>query len=119
MEYFYSYSGSANPPSKKLRGVPDNHAMTFQQAQVAPWMVHRLVGDDVWNQVWGARAGNIVGEHMIPGKLLQLTTYIASATVSAKQIGRTPTPEERDSVAAAMYEATEAAKRRRLAGLLF
>ena len=32
--------------------------MTFQQLLVAPWFVHRLVGDTIWNACWTERPGS-------------------------------------------------------------
>ena len=53
--------------------------MTFQQLQVEPWFIHRLVGDTIWTACWAERAPNITADMSVPQKLLNVATHVVAA----------------------------------------
>ena len=89
--------------------------MTFCELKVAPWFVHRLVGDTIWNACWAERAPNIMETLTVPQKLLSIATHVA-ATLD-KTFKDKATDQQREAALRTIAEAEKQdAQRRRDAG---
>ena len=84
--------------------------MSFQQLQVEPWFIHRLVGDVVWNACWDDRAPSITADVTVPQKLLNVAIHVAAAVENDLQSKAT---EEQVAAAKKTIEEQQEAQRKR------
>ena len=88
--------------------------MTFQQLQVEPWFIHRLVGDTIWGACWAERAPNITVDMTVPQKLLNVTIHVVAALES--EYRDRATDEHRAAAARTIAEQQEAQRKRTRVG---
>jgi hypothetical protein len=84
--------------------------MTFQQLLVAPWFVHRLVGDTIWNACWTERAPRVTDEMTVPQKLLNIVTHVV--TTLEGEYNEKTTDEQRAAATRTITEGQEEQRKR-------
>ena len=84
--------------------------MTFQQLLVAPWFIHRLVGDTIWNACWAERAPRVSEEMTVPQKLLNIALH-AAASLEGEYNEKT-TDEQRAAAVRTITERQEDQRKR-------
>ena len=84
--------------------------MSFRELKVEPWFAHRLVGDDIWNACWGARAPGITPEHIVPMKMMNILTHVVASM--DQELKKKATEEQRLAAAKTIAEQQEAQRKR-------
>ena len=84
--------------------------MSFQQLQVAPWFMHRLVGDTIWKACWAERSPNITEDVTVPQQLLNINTHVVTSLEG--DVKEKTTEEHRAPAARTIAEQQEAQRKR-------
>ena len=84
--------------------------MSFEQLQVAPWFMHRLVGDAIWKACWADRSANITVHDTVPQQLLNVTIHVVAGF--EEDLKEKATDELRASAARTIAEQQDAQRKR-------